>query len=158
MVPSLEQLSTEKKYEFDENELISHMIEGQIDSRVTTLLKQHRPELKINTIAEVAKRFHASLPKTVSVNNAVLQTEKLTNLQNQIKSLSVNLAKFGKGRKTQKGKGNGFKGKCNACEMSGHKQAQCWYANETLRPKDWKPKSETMKKVKAKMAKKTETA
>ena len=152
-IPSLETLDAEKKFEFDCNELISHMIEGQLDTRVTALLKQHRPELSIKTIADVAKRFAASLPRTTSVNNAMVQNEKLTSLENQLKTLSVNLAKFGDKKKSRKGQ---FKGTCNACEMKGHKKAQCWYANEALRPKNWKPKAETLKKVNEKKSKKSD--
>ena len=153
--PSLDILSTDPKFDFDSNEILSHMIEGQSDHRVTSLLKQHRNELRVNNVASIAKRLAASLPKNAPVNTVTLQNEKLTKLETQLQAISVNLAKVSqKGGQSKQGK---FKGKCRLCDSVGHKATSCWYADQSKAPKSWKPKAETLKKVKEKVAKRSQS-
>ena len=139
--PELKTLEEDQGKKFEQDEIISHFLEAISDDRVKSALKQRRNELKITTLAQMAKRIKGSLPKLTPVNKVQLTplSSKLDALEKQISKLSVNFTKQAKKDNVQpKGKPKKedmSKVKCEHCDRFGHKKETCFDLHPELRPK-----------------------
>ena len=137
--PELKALEEDETKKFEQDEIISHFLEAVQDERVKSALKQRRNELKITTLAQMAKRIKGSLPKIAPVNRVQVTplSSELESLKKQISKLSVNFNKQSKKDYSQSKvkKEDMSKVQCDHCKRMGHKKETCFDLHPEMRPK-----------------------